>query len=727
MPNYRQAERPLTVTTPLGPNELLLVGLRGEEGISKLFRFEFSLLAENATDVSFDKLLGQRTTAAIHTLAKESRYISGIISSVSQGHRDQTFTEYRVEVVPQFWLLTRRRQSRIFQYLSVPDILKKVLTGLDVTFEIQGTFLPREYCVQYRESDFDFASRLMEEEGIYYFFEHTSSGHTLVLANTPQSHPEIEPANVIYEEAEGGNRPEERIYSWRKTQNLRSGKTTLWDHSFELPGKNLEASKSIVETIRSGQVNHKFKVGGNDKLEIYDYPGEYANTFDGVGRGGGDTSGDLQNIFEDNTRIVDIRMQEEAAQGLSIRGDSSCPRLTAGYRFTLDRHFNADGTYVLTDVEHRVTLEGDYRSADADVTLTYDSAFTCIPLALPFRPERVTEIPRVYGAQTAVVVGPAGEEIFTDKYSRVKVQFPWDREGKNDGNSSCWVRVATYWAGKQWGAIHIPRIGQEVVIEFVDGDVDHPIIVGSVYNAEQMPPYSLPANKTQSGIKSRSSLQGTPANFNEIRFEDKKGSELLHIHAEKDQSIEVENDESHWVGHDRTKTIDHDETTLVKHDRTETVDNNETITIHGSRTETVDKDETITIHGSRTESVDKNESISIGGSRTESVSKDEAITIGGNRTESVGKSESITIASDRSMNVGKNETVHIGMDQDIKVGKSITLTCGPSSIQMDPSGITIKAMQITIKGEVAVSVDGVITKVNAGAILKLTGGVTMIN
>jgi type VI secretion system secreted protein VgrG len=381
----------------------------------------------------------------------------------------------------------------------------------------------------------------------------------------------------------------------------------------------------------------------------------------------------------------------------------------------------------LTDVEHRVTLEGDYRSAGADVTLTYDSAFTCIPLALPFRPERVTEIPRVYGAQTAVVVGPAGEEIFTDKYSRVKVQFPWDREGKNDGNSSCWVRVATYWAGKQWGAIHIPRIGQEVVIEFVDGDVDHPIIVGSVYNAEQMPPYSLPANKTQSGIKSRSSLQGTPANFNEIRFEDKKGSELLHIHAEKDQSIEVENDESHWVGHDRTKTIDHDETTLVKHDRTETVDNNETITIHGSRTETVDKDETITIHGSRTESVDKNESISIGGSRTESVSKDEAISIGGNRTESVGKSESITIASDRSMNVGKNETVHIGMDQDIKVGKSITLTCGPSSIQMDPSGITIKAMQITIKGEVAVSVDGVITKVNAGAILKLTGGLTMIN
>ena len=711
MPAYTQAERPLSVTTPLGGDKLLLVGLRGEEGISQLFHFKFKLLAENSEDVAFEKLLGQRTTATIRTHTGESRYFSGIISRISQGQRDQTFTEYRFEVVPQLWFLTRRKQSRIFQYLSVPDILKRVLTGLDVSFEIQGTFHPREYCVQYRESDFDFASRLMEEEGIYYFFKHTAGGHTLILANTPQSHPDIAPNSVIYEEAEGGNRPEERIYSWRRTQELRSGKVTLWDHSFELPGKNLEATKSIVETVRAGTVSQKFKVGGNDKLEIYDYPGEYANQFDGVGRGGGDTSGELGKIFEDNQRVAEIRMQEEAAQGLSIRGDSSCPRLTAGYRFTLDRHFNADGVYVLTNIEHRVTLEGDYRSDSADVTLSYDSAFECIPLALPFRPERVTEVPRVFGAQTAVVTGPAGEEIFTDKYGRVKVQFHWDREGKKDGNSSCWVRVASTWAGKQWGAIHIPRIGQEVVIEFIEGDLDHPIVVGSVYNAEQMPPYTLPANKTQSGIKSRSSLQGSPANFNEIRMEDKKGSEQLFIHAEKNQDIEVENDETHWVGHDRTKSIDHDETTHVKHDRTETVDNDETISIGHNRSESVGKDETITIAGNR----------------TETVGKDETITIGGNRTEQVSKSETIQIGASRNKTVGQSESIRIGISQNVKAGASITLTCGPSSITMDPTGIVIKGVQVQIQGQAVVGVDGPVTKVNGTGMLKLTGGVTLIN
>jgi len=384
--------------------------------------------------------------------------------------------------------------------------------------------------------------------------------------------------------------------------------------------------------------------------------------------------------------------------------------LTAGYRFTLDQHFNADGAYVLTALEHRATLNGDYRSG-GDVELEYENSFSCIPLALPFRPPRVTEIPRVYGSQTAVVVGPAGEEIFTDKYGRIKVQFNWDRDGQLNGDSSCWVRVTTLWAGKQWGMIHIPRIGQEVVIDFEDGDVDHPIVVGSVYNADMMPPYALPANKTQSGIKSRSSLQGTAANFNEIRFEDKKGSEQVFIHAEKNQDIEVENDETHWVGHDRTKTIDHDETTYVKHDRTEKVDNNETITIHGQRTETVDKDETITIHQSRTESVDKDESISIGGGRTESVAKDESISIG----------------KDQSIVIGKNQSIDVSLSIDTQAGKSIELHCGPSSIKLDPTGITIKGVQISIEGQMAVNVKGVMVSVNADAVLALQGGIIKIN
>ena len=428
-------------------------------------------------------------------------------------------------------------------------------------------------------------------------------------------------------------------------------------------------------------------------------------------------------------------MEEEGVLSLSIQGAGNCRNFVAGHKFglttlsgSLEKEFKADGDYVLTYVQHAAKMSG-YRSSGAE--FVYDNRFTCIPAALPFRPQRTSRKPVVQGTQTAVVVGPKGEEIFTDQYSRVKVQFHWDAEGKNNADSACWCRVGTPWAGKQWGMIHIPRIGQEVIVAFEEGDPDKPIIVGSVYNAEQMPPYALPADQTQSGIKTRSSLGGTPENFNEICFEDKKGQELLYIRAEKDQTIAVENDESHWVGHDRLKTIDHDETTLVHHDRTETVDNNETITIHGNRTETVDKDETIAIHQNRTENVDKDESITIGGKRTENVAKDESITIAGARTENVSKDESITISGGRTENVSKDEnitigggrtesvakdegitvtggrTVSIGKDDTLTVGKnlaitaaeSITITTGAASISMKKDGtIIIKGKDITVDG-----------------------------
>jgi type VI secretion system secreted protein VgrG len=666
MPAYTQADRPLSVKTPLGDDVLLLVGVNGREAVSELFRFDFDLLALNGADIAFDKLLGQKVSARIRLQESATRYVAGIVSRVVQGGRDEIFTSYRIEVVPQLWLLTRRKQSRIFQALAVPDILKKVLTGLDVAYELQGTFEPREYCAQYRESDFDFASRLMEEEGIYYFFKHTSAGSTLVLANTPQSHPDATPATVNYEEISGGNRPDDRVYAWEKSQELRSGKVTLWDSNFELPYKNLEATKTIVESVQAGTVTHKLKVGGNDKLELYDYPGGFANRFDGVDRGGGERAADLQKTFQDNTRTADIRMQQEATPGIAIHGRSSCPQLIAGFRVELERHFNADGTYVITANEHHAKLQWDYRSAAETHEFHYDNSFTCIPLALPFRPPRVTPVPRVYGAQTALVVGPAGEEIFTDKYGRIKVQFPWDREGKKDGDTSCWLRVATPWAGKQWGAIHIPRVGQEVLVDFVDGDVDHPIVVGSLYNADQMPPYTLPANKTQSGVKSRSSLQGGAANYNELRFEDKKGSEQLLIHAEKDQTIEVEHDESHWVGHDRTKKIDHDETVTIGHDETVTIDNNRSVTITKG-------DDTLTIK--------------MGNAST-------------------------------SIKTGKSETEAL---------QSIELKVGQSSVKLDQSGVTIKGMNIQVEGQVSVSVKGLTTQVNADTMLTLKGALTMIN
>ena len=492
MPEHLQADRPLTIDTPLPKDTVLLKGLSGREGVSQLFGFEFDLLADNRVDVAFDKLLGQKVTAHL-ALQKGKRHFNGRCVRISQGERDareKTFTSYRMQIVPDFWMLTRKAQSRIFQQMSVPDILKKVLVGFDVAYEIQGTFHPRDFCVQYRETDFNFACRLMEEEGIYYFFKHEDGTHTMVVANTPQSHSDVPgPTQIIYEDVAGGFREEDRIYDWEKVQEWRSGKYTLWDHTFELPHKHLETEKLIQETVTVGKVSHKLKVSGNDKFEIYDWPGQYAQRFDGVNPGGGDRPGDLQHIFEDNKRTVEIRMQEEALGSLVIRGRSNCRHFMAGHKFSLIRHFSGEGgPYVLTSVLHSAR-GGDFRDGNTE-EFQYRNEFTCIPQALPFRPPRVTPKPVVHGTQSAVVVGPKGEEIFTDKYGRVKVQFHWDREGKHDTDSSCWIRVATASAGRMWGSIHIPRIGQEVTVDFLEGDPDQPIIVGSIYNADMMPPTS---------------------------------------------------------------------------------------------------------------------------------------------------------------------------------------------------------------------------------------------
>src|SRR5450759_594855 len=324
-----------------------------------------------------------------------------------------------------------------------------------------------------------------------------------------------------------------------------------------------------MDSVTVGTVVHKLKVANNDSLELYEYPGGYASRFDGINKSGGEQPSSLQHVFDDNKRTVGIRMQEEALSSLLIRGQGVHPGFTAGHTFDLTRHYSDNGKFVLTSVEH--DAKQPVSVDDREEAFQYTNWFTCIPSALPFRPPRVTPVPVPRGMQTAVVVGPAGEEIFTDKYGRVKVQFHWDRDGTDDVNSSCWVRVATYWAGAQWGAVHIPRIGQEVIVDFVEGDCNHPIVVGSVYNADMMPPWTLPDKKTVSGYKSRSTPHGTAQNFNLLSFEDKKGQELVHAQAEKDLLTLVKNDESRTVGNDRT--------TVIKHDETQTVTNNETITV----------------------------------------------------------------------------------------------------------------------------------------------------
>ncbi|HEV3341349.1 MAG TPA: type VI secretion system tip protein TssI/VgrG, partial [Pirellulales bacterium] len=570
------------------------------------------------------------------------------------------------------------------------DILKQVLKGLSVKYELQGTYENRDYCVQYRETDFNFASRLMEEEGIYYYFTHANGSHEMVVADTPQSHADVPgQKKVTFEMVDAGHlRDEDRIYTWDKSQELRAGKYTLWDHCFELPHKNLQAQKAGQESVAVGKVTHKLKVGGNDNFELFDYPGEYAQRFDGISPSGGDRAGDVQKIFQDNTRTVGIRMQEEACSGLVIHGASGCRQLASGCKFTLDRHYDGDGAYVLTSVQHSAQ-QGSYRSSET--SFRYQNSFSCVPLALPFRPPRMTPKPFVQGTQTAVVVGPSGQEIFTDKYGRVKVQFHWDRLGKNDADSSCWLRVGSIWAGKGWGAVHIPRIGQEVIVAFEEGDPDRPIIIGSVYNADMMPPYALPDNMTQSGIKSRSTLKGTADNFNELRFEDKKGSEQVYFHAEKDFDRVVENNDTLKVGSSKAD------------------DGSQTIEIWKNRTETVKQgNETVTIEqGNRTVSVNQG--------------NDEHNVKQGNR------SVVINMGNDSLAIKMGNQTTKLDMGaSSTEAMQSITLKVGQNSITIDQTGVTIKGMMVSIEGQVQTTVKGLMTQVQGSAMTQIQGGITMI-
>jgi type VI secretion system secreted protein VgrG len=731
MPNQTQANRPMAVTSPLGADVLLLVGFAGEEGLSRLFSFRLDLLAELKTDIAFDKLIGQPVGVRLDLLGGAKRFFHGICVRFSQGASDDAFTEYEMEIVPSLWLLSKRVQSRIFQQKSVPDILKEVLKGLDVTWEIQGTFQPRDYCVQYRESDYDFASRLMEEEGIYYFFKHAEGGHKMVVANTPKSHPDVPGKTEVLFTLEDQTSivGPDIIKRFGKTQELTPGKYTLWDHSFELPHKHLEAEKAVPDSVKVGQVTHKLAVGNNGKLEVYDWPGAYAQRFDGVDPGGGGRAGDLGHIFEDNKRTVEIRQKQGTLPAILIRGAGGARQMVSGHKFSIAtnagdpaRQLKAEGAYVLTSLTHDVKLP-DFRSGKR-TEFAYANEFECIPADFPFTPPQVTPKPSVAGSQTAVVVGPAGEEIFTDQYSRVKVQFHWDRQGKNDANSSCWIRVVTYWAGKQWGFIHIPRIGQEVVVDFLEGDPDQPIVVGSVYNAEQMPPYPLPGNKTQSGVKSRSSLGGSPANFNEIRFEDKKGSELLTVHAEKDQSISVEHDEAHSVGNDRAKTVGNNEKTAIGNNRDEKVGNNETILIGANRTEEVKANETITIDGNRGETVKGNETIAISGNRDEKVGGNETIAISGNRDEKVGGNETIAISGSRSETVTGSETIAISgsRSETVKGSETIAISGGRNESVGGSHDELVKAAYGLMATSIVLMARASITLTTGGATIEMTSG-----
>ena len=675
---FLEANRYLYLTTPLGDDKLLLRSFEGDEALSRLFSFELELQAENTTNVDFDKLIGQKVSFGVQGAdpGLTPRHFHGIVVEMVQGSRDPRLTTYSMTVAPEIWKLSCKYRSRIFQHIKIPDLLKQLFTGFDAAYEIQGNFEEREYVVQYQESDLDFASRLMEEEGIYYFFKFTKGAHKLVLANTPQSHLDLPGGSqVIFEAIEGGEREDERITSWIKEQHWGSGKYTLWDHHFQLPHKKLDAEQIVMDSVQAGKVTHKLKLSGNEELEVYENPGRYAQRFDGIDRSGGEKPADLQKIFDDNKRTTGIRMQQAETPTILIHGESNHWQLTPGYKFTLQRHFNADGQYVVTSVSHEAG-EGGFHS-DQEEQEHYSNSFDCIPYALKFSPPRVTRRPLVSGPQSALVVGPPGEEIFTDKYGRVKVQLHWDREGKNNADSSCWLRVSTSWAGQKWGSIHIPRIGQEVIVIFLEGDPDRPLVMGSVYNADMMPPYDLPANKTQSGIKSRSSKGGGPANYNEIMFEDLKGSELIRTHAEKDQLVEVENDRTVIVGHD------------------------ESIKVENSRTENVKHDETVTVEGNRKHSVVGEEQIQTDGDLHLTASQNQNEKVGMTYSRQVGMNIYDKANMNYAMDAGMMIHLKAGLTAVIEAGMGLTIKSSGNSIDINPVGVFIKGNLVFINSGAA--------------------------
>ena len=688
---FSQQSRLLAIDSPLGPDALLLTRLVGEEKVSTLFGFEieaYSLLK----DIPPAQIVGKNVTLKISQADDNAlfqmgsyRYINGYVQSFRQdGNTLQDLQGYTAVVVPWFWFLTQTSDCKVFQFKTVKEIASAIFAEngfSDFSFRLVGQHPAREYCVQYKESDFDFLSRLFEEEGIYYYFEHSAGKHTLVISDHVGGYGQCDESSVDYR---SGTHTAHSIHGWNHRYEFRTGAYAKRDYDFKKPRNKLQTGESA-----------SMKVPGVGKYEHFVYPGRYEEK--GVGDGW--------------TRL---RVESDEAHHDIVHGESGCRSFTSGHKFTLARHDESPGEiaeYMLLSVRHEAQ---DYSyTVDDEAEMQYENRFLCIPSGTVYRPPMSTGWPQMQGPQNAMVVGPPGEEIYTDEYGRVKIQFPWDRYGSYDENSSCWVRVSHNWAGKNWGAMFLPRIGQEVIVDFMDGDPDRPLITGRVYNADQMPPWELPANKTQSGILTRSTKEGTAANANWLRFEDKIGEEQVFLHAEKNQDIEVENDETHWVGHDRTKTIDNDETVFVHHDRTETVDNNETITIGVDRTEQVGNNETIAIGVNRTETVGVNESVSIGANQT--------LSIGANRTETVGSNEMVTVAQNRMHttamaeiktvglvrvhSVGINETNSVGVAQQNTVGMKQTNTIGmtqTTSVGQEQTTSVGKKMSIDVGEEIII-------------------------
>jgi type VI secretion system secreted protein VgrG len=544
---FPSSRRPLRIETPLGADALALLELDGHEGVSELFAFRLRLAADRFAEVPFEKLLGQGV--ALHVVASDlgERTLHGIVTQLERQQDDEELAYFEAVVEPQLKLWTLRHQCRIFQQQSTPEILAAVLDGMEFRLELSGDYLARDYTTQYNESDFAFAARLMEEEGLFFFFEHQNDAHTLVITDDVAHLPAPGLAEtILFESDSGGVRQLPRIWEWTKRQRLTTTRFSSRDQCFELPKQTFDADADLEHEVRFGQVTHPL-VCRDDEQERYVYPGEVARRFDGLTPSGGDRAGDVQHIFQEKDRAVRIPAQAAAAEALQAHGVSTALAVRPGGKFKLTQHGWGDGAYFTLRVEHQARMRLPARSSDEGLAFQYENRFTAIADGVPFRAPRQTPRPRIVGPQTATVTGPEGQEIFVDKYGRVKVLFPWDRNSPANADSSCWVRVAQFWAGPRFGAFFWPRIGHEVVVTFEDGDPDRPLIVGCVYNADNMPPLELPGDARLAGVKS-CIFGGDPlTKFNALIFHDVPGSEYVQVHSETHAMTNSESDHFEYV------------------------------------------------------------------------------------------------------------------------------------------------------------------------------------
>ncbi|MFO0948996.1 MAG: type VI secretion system tip protein TssI/VgrG [Planctomycetota bacterium] len=682
MPTYTQTNRRLVLTTPLGTDALLLTSFRGEDRISRLFHFQLEMLSEqDAIDPA--SIVGQNVTVGIKLADGETqRYFNGFVSRFSAGGKTRGLRRYSAEIVPWLWFLTQTADCRIFQEKTVVEIVQQIFGDLGFTSfeigEIKGSHPKREYCVQYRETDFNFVSRLLEQEGIFYFFRHEQGKHTLVLADQKQAHKWCAEKDVEQDYTASSIPNVDRINDWHHDFAFVPGKWAQTDYNFQkFPARTSKTPSSLLMTNETSVVKLKVK---ND-YEVYDYPGEYETTAEGK-------------------TYTKVRMEAEEATHDVVNGSSTCKTFNAGSKFNISKHDSQNEVgkaYVLTAVRHDANEPADYMTGSSASPFEYANSFRCIPESVTFRPERITPKPAIYGTQTAVVTGPPGEEIFPDKYGRVKVQFFWDREGVRDEKTSCFVRCAQTSAGKNWGAMFIPRIGQEVVVTYLEGDPDRPLITGVVYNDDQMPPYALPAEKTKSTIKTNSSPGGD--GFNEIRFEDKKGAEQIFVHAQRNMDLRVRNDLMETVVGERHMITGYEKDGQNKGDQYEL--------IHGNRYVKVRTDQHEQIEGNYYLTVGLGENggdfeFYIDNQKSEYVKNDSYLEVGGSYCMYVESDISMDCANlhlnaNGLIAMEAGEEIHIKSTQKIVIeGMQVSIKSGGNFIDIGPSGVSIKGSMVLI-------------------------------